>query len=303
MARFPDSKRYFEQPSPSDKRPPVFVKLLADWNVLIEPGISSEKTKHILAEIPALSRHRWFRSMASSQALAQSIFGNLKVNARLHSLNDLLDDAGNPLFGRADLTAQNLTMEYTNGFLGEPTPTSVDVFFSGGHQIAIECKLAEREVGSCSRPRLEKTSSKYEKEYCDGSYMVQRGREHRCSLTERGILYWKYVPELFEWQNDTDHRNCPLNRNYQLVRNILAACMHSDGNFSAERGHVVLIYDERNPKFQSEGKGFKAFNETRAALKDPMLLRSCSWQRVLDHLRGKGHLPWLTNEIKLKYGL
>ena len=78
-----------------------------------------------------------------------------------------MDDDGNPLFGAADLTAQNLKLEHNvKQLLGEPTPTSVDVFISGKYQVAIECKLAEREMGSCSRPRLPKKA----KDYCDGSY-------------------------------------------------------------------------------------------------------------------------------------
>jgi len=45
-------------------------------------------------------------------------------------------------------------MEYTVGYLNEPRPTSLDGFISGDYQVAIECTLLEREVGTCSRPGL-----------------------------------------------------------------------------------------------------------------------------------------------------
>ena len=179
----------------------------------------------------------------------------------------------------------------------------MDVFISGDYQVAIECKLTETEVGSCSRPRLTTRDSNYETDYCDGNYSRQRDRNARCSLREIGVLYWKYVPELFVWRDDTDHAPCPLYKNYQLVRNFLAACIRADGNPSAWRGHMLLIYDERNPAFQEGGQGFTTFEETRAALKVPSLLRNCSWQRITTHLRGKADLSWLTEQLAVKYGL
>jgi hypothetical protein len=58
-----------------------------------------------------------------------------------------------------------------------------------------------------------------------------------------------------------------------------------------------------NPAFQNGGHGFVAFEETREALKIPNVLRKCSWQRIIKHLRSKMILPWLTDQLELKYGL
>ena len=129
-------------------------------------------------------------------------------------------------------------------------------------------------MGSCSRPSLRPSAFNYNTDLCNGSFTRQLKRKERCSLTEIGVLYWKYVPDLFEWQNDIDLSPCPLHNNYQLVRNILAACVRPDGTVSPESGHVVVIYDERNPSFQAGGDGFLAFVETRQALKDVSLLKS-----------------------------
>jgi len=90
---------------------------------------------------------------------------------------------------------------------------------------------------------------------------------------------------------------CPLNANYQLVRNILAVGVKQDGQVSMANGHVVLIYDERNPAFQKDGKGFIAFIETQQALQEPTMLRKCSWQRIVQHMRNKGILSWLTQRF------
>jgi hypothetical protein len=122
-------------------------------------------------------------------------------------------------------------------------------------------------------------------------------------LTEIGVLYWRYLPSLFKWKNDSDLNPCPLNKNYQLVRNVLAVGVKPDGTVSFNDGHVLLIYDERNPAFQNNGDGLRAYMETREALQEPTMLRKCSWQRIVQLLREKDILSWLTENLALKYGL
>ncbi|TET51218.1 MAG: hypothetical protein E3J64_07250 [Anaerolineales bacterium] len=193
-------------------------------------------------------------------------------------------------------------MEYHVDCLGEPRPTSLDGYFDGDYRVAIECKFTETDVGSCSRPRLKPGDSNYERDHCVGDYSRQRGRTERCSLTEIGVRYWRHVPSLFSWPSDTDLSTCPLNKNYQLVRNILAVGVGIDGRASPARGHVALVYDERNPAFTDGGDGYAAYSETRHALREPGMLRRCSWQRIIQHIRHKRYLPWLTEDLALKYG-
>lgn len=270
---FPDWEEYFERPFNPDGRPPVFHKTTADNNVIFNPVSSYQERELLLNEIPIKARHRWFRSMSSSQAVAQSILGNLKVYDRLHYLSELSDDAGFPLMGEAGPSRDNFQMEYTVDYLNEPRPTNLDGFIAGDYRVAIECKLLEREVGTCSRPRLKKE----DKDYCNGTYTYQKGRQERCSLTNIGVAYWKYIPDLFKWRSNVDPDPCPLRNNYQLVRNILAASVRPDGSLLPEKGHVVLIYDERNPAFQKGGKGSTAFENIKEALHNPQLLRK--WRR------------------------
>lgn len=297
-------KDYFDCPENSNYRPPVFKKQFADSNILIDPASTNEIRKSILNEIPINERHRWFGSMKSSQALAQSVFGNLKANGYLHYLEDLTDDSGLFLFGPTQLQPENFIMEFSVDYLGEPRSTSIDVMALGDYRIAIECKFSEDEVGPCSRPNLKTTASNYPKAFCNGNYSEQRGRFSKCSLTEIGVLYWEFIPVLFKWRNDITHNPCPLLKNYQLVRNILAACIQNDnGRISTCKGHVVLVYDERNPAFQEGGSGATAFQETKQSLINPTLIRKCSWQRIIEHIRKKDGFDWLTSRLQLKYGL
>jgi hypothetical protein len=300
---FPQIENTFERPFAPNGRPPVFLSHQAWRNIITKPDAPQEEIDRLLNLLPPKERHKWFRSMNSSQALALSVLGNLAIYNGLACLTELGDDDGAPLFGKARLSAETFVLEHHINHLGEPRPTSLDGFVSGRYQVAIECKFTEADVDSCSRPSLRPSDSNYKTDLCNGSFTRQLNRAERCTLSERGILYWSYVPALFEWPNDIDLRVCPLHRNYQLVRNILAACVKPDGTVSPERGHVILIYDERNPAFQAGGTGFQAFTETRQALKFAGLLKKCSWQRIVRHLKARAVLPWLTTQLELKYGL
>lgn len=298
---FPKLDEYFDRRESPDGRPPVFLRNRAAHNILIDPRASQPQRELLVNQIPPRERHRWFRSMTSSQAIAQSVFGNLKLYDCLLLLNELTDDDGSRLFGEERVSADNFFMERKVDSLGEPQPTSLDGFISGDYRVAIECKLTESEVGSCSRPQLKEKASNYEPDFCEGTYTRQRGRTSRCSLTERGVLYWRFVSEVFRWSRDTNLVPCPLYENYQLVRNILAVAVR-DGSASLGRGHVVLVYDERNPAYQPGGKGYRAFEETRSALHEPGMLKRCSWQRIVQVVREKSDLQWLAELLEAKYG-
>ena len=292
----------FERPEMPGGRPPVFHTQAADFNVLMAPDISREDRKRLLDDIPFRERHRWFRSMTSSQALALSVYGNLKLYGIMSLLNELHDEDGTPIFGTEAITSENFKMEHKVDSLGDPRPTSLDALITGKHPVAIECKLMESEVGSCSRPRLTERDSNYDKDFCNGTYTVQRNRTSRCSLTEIGVEYWDYVTRVFKWESDVDLAPCPLRSNYQLVRNLLAVSVPSDAMPSAT-GHVVLVYDERNPAFLDGGKGDAAYKQTRNALQESDRLKRCSWQQIVRLIRGKQCLTWLTDQLEEKYGI
>jgi len=288
---FTDREEYFECPCENGSRPPVFKKGHARYNVIMKQDISDTERKQLLELIPVCKRHRWFRSMRSSQALAQSVFGNLKLENKLHYLCEITDDEGKPIFEKDGRINEAFSLEYTVHYLNEPRPTSIDAFIDGEYRVSIECKLSEQEFGSCSRPS-----------HCDGNFIFKKELKDRCSLTSKRVLYWKYIPDILKWSRDIDHKPCPLYRTYQLVRNILAACVKPNGTIQMDKSYAVLIYDERNPAFRQEGDGMRVFTEVQEALHNPSMIRKCSWQKLLKHLRSKSDLTWLT-ELHRKYDM
>jgi len=113
------------------------------------------------------------------------------------------------------------------------------------------------------------------------------------------MTYWEHVPKLLRWNADVDLSPCPLKDTYQLVRNLLAVGIDKGG--AVQPGHVVVIYDDRNPAFRF-GRGHKAFETVRASLYEPERLRKCSWQTIVGHMRKLEALHWLTQQLHEKYG-
>jgi restriction endonuclease-like protein len=283
-------------------RPPVFCNKHEHYNVIVD---GAPNPGEVLAALPPRRRHRWFGSMRSSQALAQSIFGNLRASNKLHLLARVRSDEGLPAFftvtPAADAFTLDRPMHHLRRSLGEPVATSVDLFINGDRTVAIECKLTEAKIGDCSRVHLPADHPKH----CDGRYARHPVWTRRCSLAEKSdVRYWEYVPHLFpRWQADTDHDPCPLSDTYQLIRNVLAACLKHDGRLAPTFGHVVLLYDDRNPAFGSNGMATQAYERARDALLDPVTLRRCFWQQVIGCLAQDPELGWLIEAIEAKYGL
>ena len=194
-------------------------------------------------------------------------------------------------------------MEKTISTLNEPRPTSIDVWLEGTYRVAIECKFAETGFGLCSRPRLRPRDNNYETDLCDGTYSRQRGRKSNCTLTESGIRYWQYLDDLLGWPADVDHAPCPLSSTYQLVRNLLAVCVDADQVLDKNAGHVLTIYDARNPAMIEGGMGITQWNSVHQALKPPRLLRRLSWQSLLGQLPDDANFSWIKQELAAKYGL
>ena len=296
-----DRPDLFEESERSPNRPPVFVVGAAEHNLLYPPSAEPRVRQAIITSLPTSERHRYFPSMRSSQALAQSVFGSLAALGKEDALAGLTTDEGRPTV-RNGVTVR---MEYLVEHLGEPRPTSVDVWLDDGVQrVAVECKFTERKFGPCTRPTLRPgRNPNYERDHCDGSYTRQRGRRTRCSLTEIGVRYWQHLPELFAWSADRDMKPCPLDGTYQLARNVLAACVRPDGTVDADGGHALVIYDGRNPEFLPGGKAARQWEAATRGLVGRPLLRRCSWQRLVAHLANDPDLTWLVRGLAAKYGI
>ncbi len=300
QAAFAGQDALFDRSQRQGNRPPVFNRRDAIHNVVLAPGLSSLQQSAVRGMLPDSRHHRWFQSMRSSQALAQTVFGNLAVSRSLACLTHVKCDGGRYPFYGLDGDSPAVELEYQVDYLGEDPRrcTSVDVLLHGKQRIFVECKLAEDGVGSCSRPRL----ADQDPDHCNGNYEHQMGRQSRCALTARGIGYWRYVPGLWSW-SDSDQAPCPIRFPYQLVRTVLAACVRADGTVETEGTSVVLLVDERNPAFQRDGDGQRAFEAMRSALRYPEILYWCTWQDVVRAVRTNTDLIGLTDEIHAKYGV
>lgn len=295
-------KNHLESPNRNVQRPPVFRKKFASENILISPETDDHTRNTIVSTLPINERHKYFASMRSSQALAQSVFGNLAARGALSLLSGLSSEEGLLAFG-ADLERTSMQLEYNVKHLGEPRSTSIDVWFESEIRIAVECKLTEPDFGTCSRPKLRQgIDDNYDRDYCNGTYTQQWNRKTRCSLSEIGVEYWAYIPEILYWKNDQDMSPCAFRNTYQLIRNLLAACVHEDGKIDSQDSHALIIYDASNPAFHDGGLANKQIAAARAALKVPGMLRSLSWQSLVDHLESFEELTWLTGQLRAKYG-
>ena len=281
-------------------RPPVLAGKYVSKNVLLPPDKS--KAGKIRRAVSEHQRHRWFGSLKSSQALAQSVFGAIYAFDRLDLLQDVRTECWRPAFFE-DHKGWTLEFEHEVDNLGEPRPTSVDVLLSGPeNRVSIECKFTEQEFGTCSRPRLGPCDARYAKEHCNGNYQVQRQRQSRCTLTEIRIRYWEHLPHLFDWSPDRDLVPCPFKEVYQLARNALVAALTPDGRLNPSIGHALVVYDARNPKFRN-GRAAEQWNQAVDACRMPGLLRRLSWQRLMTAISRARELSYLVQGISQKYGL
>jgi hypothetical protein len=291
-----DGKDNLFQPRPEGDAV-VFLKEHAAANLLIPPFANTEQQNRIVGMIATAQRHRHFGSMQSSQAIAQSVFGTISAFNSLPMLANVIAQDGRQAFGPVlDNTA--LYMEQAINTLGEPRPTSIDVWLEGSYRVAVECKLAEAEFGTCSRPRLKAGKA----EHCDGNYAQQNKRMERCALTAINVTYWNYLGNAFGWASDTDHRPCPLDFTYQLARNVLAACV-KDSNLDFSNGHALILYDQRNPTMAAGGKGHSQWRAAHEAIKAPSALRRLSWQAFVAQWPNDRALNWLKQELDAKYGI
>lgn len=288
--RFGDRDDLFDPRYTASPNPPVFRSDSADRNVIVPQDPA--KAAAVLALIPKDKRHRWFRSMKSSQALALSIFGNLKILGHADALETVKSDGGaGPAFGPGQLRADSLVLEHEAWLPGERTSTSVDVLIDGATNVCVECKLSEVEIGSCSFAALPAKNDRH----CRGTNpLTSTGM--CCVLRDRGVKYWDEVPRFVRLDRWRDRKECPMCAPYQLVRNVLAA-----NRPGRAPGHALLVYDARNPAFWPRESG--TFEVLLGDLSDPSVLRRCSWQSILAAMMEREELRGLVEEIGLKYGL
>ena len=105
--------------SRSLNRSPVLKPELADKNIVRPKGIRTEAYSSLIQAIPQNKRHKYFHSLRSSQALAQSVFGGLKALGNLEALASLEADDGSLAFsGLSEI--DEVELEHDVQHLGDP---------------------------------------------------------------------------------------------------------------------------------------------------------------------------------------
>jgi hypothetical protein len=274
-------------------RPPVLQREFVDQNLVVPAD--DERADEIRGCIPPAQRHRHFGSLRSSQALAQSVFGTIRAYRCYKLLRGITADCGRPAFLDAPCDWK-IELEHEVRSLGEPRPTSIDVLMcNGSYRVAVECKFTEAEFGRCSRPGLTPQDRAYHTQFCNGDYLVQAGRQSRCALTEIGVLYWDFLPTLFNWPRDADQTPCQFGKVYQLARNALAV------GHASYRGHALVVYDANNPAFLAGGAAITQWEIAVAAIRQPGRLRRISWQKLINVIGGYADLKEFSANVSRKY--
>jgi len=295
---------------------PFFRPTAASGNVILKIDDDARMRTRVLGQLA--TRRSYVRSMASPQALAHSVFGNLAVRGQLRCLAGLEDDVGRPLFFEEPAEADDLTIDHGCGnWLIESRAWLPQVWTTASSRIVVDPTLAEDGVGSCDRLRLDPDDV----EYCNGSFAdvadlrdsyaavldVGEGLTG-CPLADYGeTAYWQFLPRLLGWRA-VPGEVCPLAFTLQPVQDILDACL-LDGDMDLTRGHAVLIVDARNPSFawstwRPTGGGSQAIDSVRGALgAQDDLLRIGTWQMIARAIGQESGLGWLVQALREKYGI
>ena len=206
----------------------------------------------------------------SSQALAISVFGAIKVAAQIERdtiLAAIAHEAGIPKAGPWTVDLEWLDDE---NVIQERRRTQVDALArSPLGQIFFECKFTESDGGACSQKDPLKKGANKGKVQCNGNYESQvnpvNQRSGRCALSEKGIRYWEIVPKVFCYRVDADRQPCPFAGPwFQWMRNLTVA--YETGRASGRKPAFVVAY--------ADAPGLPMADR----------IRSAQWQRFSDAL-------------------
>lgn len=265
----------------------VFLREQEDLN-LLNPTLASF--------IPRHNRHKWFRSMLSSQALAVSALGTMAQRRELPLLSELQCD-DSLMLAPEKLDFHLKAFEFTPKWLEMGKRKSqIDAYAESPRwRLAIECKLTEPDVGHCQMSKDGEPQTAYDE--LPGYKFCNR-------VMYNGAAYWRYWPEISHLPlPEACADDCPMHRTYQLARNVICAGIDQETGGFDGRGTALLLYDERNPSFQVNGDGLRSYETLKKALKDTSMLRSATWQSLAGLLVVSGGYEDLLLFLKEKYGI
>lgn len=237
---------------------------------------------HVIEAMPAFLFDRT-GSPTSSQALAIDVFATIKGADRRDAILDAVaEEMGLPAGGPWEIDLE---------WLGHGNPlnelkravTRVDAAARSPRvTLLFECKFTESAPGGCSQPKPVSDGPNKGKIQCTSDYALQTnpisGVRDRCSLSGKGILYWKFIAKVFTGiDTNTDHRPCPFAGPwFQLMRNL--ALLEA---LAPQHGAVALVYADgehlATPDHISRGLLLAIASKMAA----PERLKHLSYQRLI----------------------
>ena len=205
----------------------------------------------------------------SSQALAIDVFGTLQTSPNRDAVLDrLAGDLGLPAGGPWDV---QLEWHDPENHLGEHQPTWVDAAAQSPQALILfEGKFTEADGGRCSQTQPLRGGVRQGLRQCTGGYMWQvnpaTGQEARCALTAKGLRYWEFIPQVFDYDADQSYFECPFAGPwFQWMRNLTVG--YAAARAAGRRPAFVLAY--------ADGPG----------LAMAARVRSPEWARLLNRLQ------------------
>lgn len=249
--------------------------------------------------------HNDIECINSSQALSIDFWGCIESST---SKNEII----NLLFNKNE---SNWTMKFEykdKHLLNEKISSQIDVFLQGfSNAIFIESKFTEKNGGSCSQ--LKKTKKGLIQ--CSGNYENQvnpdNNIENRCSLSGKGIKYWKYISELTSLSENDTYKPCPIkNGEYQWVRNICFAKAFSEKNNNINVETYLAYIDSEKCPIANKVNNDTYLGSLKGKLYDTNTFRPISYcdsiNKIIDFLNGKDEdekqvfirlKEWIKNKI------
>lgn len=262
----------------------------ADWKKnIILPEVSAyidQKRKEKEAQNRFFPLHKYVHHGLSSQSLVFNLIGPMIVRKDFQPLFNILQTKKIT----TNQTVAEAEFEYEDSDIfneKQGQPTSIDVVLLDNNAkpfIFIESKFTEHEFGGCSV---------FSSGDCNGKNPV--GQLSDCYLHHIGRKYWDLMSE-FGFDKIIDKEKiCVFVNYYQFFREVL---------FSLKKNGVfTLLYDERSPVFNYQGKGLMPFLMEFVPDEHKNKITMISIQELVSEIdKSVKHTDWI-EKFKLKYGI
>jgi hypothetical protein len=230
--------------------------------------------------------HKYVHHGLSSQALVFNLIGPMIVRKDYQPLFNVLKKKNIIL----NQTVNEAEFEYEDSAIfneKQGQPTSIDVVLMDEKAkpfIFIESKFTEHEFGGCSV---------FSSGDCNGKNPI--GQLSNCYLHHIGRKYWDLMDEFGFSMIIEKEKICPYINYYQFFREVLFSLV--------KNGVFTLLYDERSPVFNYNGKGLMPFLMEFVPEEHKKMITMISIQELVSEIeKSSNHIDWI-GKFKLKYGI